>query len=62
MKKKVKLKDSLSLSKETIAQLNEDQLKQLQGGALDDGSRNCSISCNGQADLQLASCCNDSCN
>ena len=52
MKKKVKLNDKLALAKETIAQLDEEQLKELQGGG--------SLSCNGR--LEVRSCCNDSCN
>ena len=63
MKKKVSL-DKLSLDKETISRLDDQQLNALAGG----GPPN-SLSCNNalaseEEDLELAwnSCCNDSCN
>ncbi|WP_020607420.1 class I lanthipeptide [Spirosoma spitsbergense] len=63
MKKKVSL-DKLSLDKETISRLDEQQLREIAGG----GPPN-SMSCNGalaaeEEEFELAwkSCCNDSCN
>ncbi|PWK18073.1 hypothetical protein LV89_04224 [Arcicella aurantiaca] len=65
MKKQVKIAQNLSLDKETIAKLDESQLKDVAGGG--------SLSCNNAAavaedstdDSELTdihSCCNASCN
>jgi natural product precursor len=66
MKKKINLGSKLSLDKETISKLDEQQLKALAGGG--------SFSCNGAAVaaaegeptddevLDINSCCNNSCN
>ena len=63
MKKQVKIAQNLSLDKETVAKLDENQLKEIAGGG--------SMSCNAAAAVEeddsdeiigINSCCNNSCN
>jgi hypothetical protein len=62
MKKQIQI-DKLSLDKETVSRLDEEQLKNFLGGGVPD-----SISCNKPAALEedeelgWNSCCNNSCN
>jgi hypothetical protein len=67
MKKQVKIAQNLSLDKETIAKLDENQLKEIAGG----GSMSCNAQAleDGQDDENILSilcdvhsCCNASCN
>ena len=60
-KKAIKLDKALSLDKETIAQLNEDQLGTLEGGQ----AAGTTVTCNaggGDALADMASCTACSCN
>jgi hypothetical protein len=64
MKKQIQIIQNLSLDKETIANLDENQLRDIAGGG--------SFSCNGAAaaledsdealDVSIHSCCDHSCN
>lgn len=63
MKKQVKIAQNLSLDKETVAKLDENQLKEIAGG----GSFSCNAPAVGAEDdsdevLDINSCCNASCN
>lgn len=65
MKKQVKIAQNLSLDKETVAKLDENQLKGVAGG----GSLSCNVAAvaaeDGDDDNEITdihSCCNASCN
>jgi len=63
MKKKViKLDKALSLDKETIAQLNEEQLGALEGGLADSGTCNTKVADEVEAFTTINSCNACSCN
>ena len=62
-KKAIKLDNALSLDKETIAKLNEDQLGTLEGGLIAGGSNTCNAApAAAEFDGTIASCQACSCN
>lgn len=63
-KKAIKLDNALSLDKETIAKLNEDQLGTLEGGLVAGGTNTCNAAALQDAafDGTIASCQACSCN